>query len=95
MKDFYLKKNIYKKSDTQPDYRISGRDGDTFYEVGGAWIKKDKAGNTFLSCKLGDAWKDHTDETKTRKGWHIEEDKPVKMAKQEDEIERESEDVGF
>lgn len=86
-----------KKADNQPDYRMSAKDEDTFYDIGACWIKKDKNGNTFLSCKLGDVWKDHTDETKTRKGWHLEEDKLVKMAKTEDEVARQlsSDNVGF
>jgi uncharacterized protein (DUF736 family) len=88
IKFFNLQKNN-KKSEGQPDYRISMRNEDTFFEGGACWIKKDKNGNTFLSCKLGDAWKDHTDESKSRKGFHIEEDKPVKMAKTEDEQARE------
>ena len=77
IKFFNLQKNN-KKSDNQPDYRISFRTDDAFIEGGVCWKKVDKAGNTYLSCKLGDAWKDHTDETKTRKGFHIEEDMAVK-----------------
>ncbi len=71
-------KNTKKETDTQPDYRISFKDGDTFYEGGAGWKKQDKNGNTYISCKLSDIWKDHTDETKTRKGWHIAEDTPAK-----------------
>ncbi len=73
IKFFNLQKNN-KKSDTQPDYRISFKTADTFIEGGACWIKKDKKGNNFLSCKLADAWKDHTDESKSRKGWHFEVD---------------------
>ena len=74
-KNFTLSKNKFKKTESQPDYRISMKTNDTFVNLGGAWIKKDKLGNTFLSCKLGDSWTDHTDTSKTRKGWNICEDK--------------------
>lgn len=76
-KIFNLQKNKYKKTEGQPDYRISFKTEDSFVEGGACWIKKDKSGNTYLSCKLGDVYVDHTDMTKTRKGWHIEEDKKI------------------
>lgn len=78
IKFFNIQKNTTKKSDNQPDYRISFREGDTFFEGGACWKKKDKNGNTFLSCKLSDRYLDHTDSSKNRKGWHLEEDKAEK-----------------
>lgn len=78
IKFFNLSKNTQKKEgSTQPDYRISFKVGDTYVEGGGAWKKTDKNGATYLSCKLGDEYKDHTDETKSRRGWHLEDDKKV------------------
>lgn len=93
IKFFNLQKNN-KKSDTQPDYRISFKTEDSFVEAGACWIKKDSKGGSYLSCKLGDKWVDHTDKTKTRKGWHIEEDTP-ENASIEPETVSSSDDVGF
>ena len=45
--------------------------------------KQDKNGNTYLSCKLSDEWKDHTDATKFRRGWHLEADNGSKFAPDE------------
>lgn len=45
-------------NDKAPDYRISGRDEDDFVEVGACWKKVDKNGNSYLSCKLRDEYKD-------------------------------------
>ena len=76
IKFFNLSKNN-KKTDTQPDYRISFREGDTFIEGGACWKKQDKNGQTFLSCKLADKWVDHTDSKKSRRGWHLMPDEAV------------------
>lgn len=79
-KIFNIQKNNHKEKDSQPDYRLSFKIEDTFVEGGACWKKQDKNGNTYISCKLGDSYKDHTDESKSRKGYHIEEDaskKPV------------------
>jgi len=64
---------VDKKSDKQPDYEISMKVGEDFVKVGACWIKDGKNGK-YLSCKLSDAWVDHTDRTKTRKGYSITED---------------------
>lgn len=69
-----------KKNDSQPDYRISFQEGETFIEGGACWKKTDKNGQTFLSCKLGDPWVDHTDPKKSRRGWHVEADRAVKAS---------------
>lgn len=49
---FALFKNNYKKTETHPDYKGKGtlEDGSEFEAAG--WIRKDKNGNTFLSCKI-------------------------------------------
>lgn len=73
IKFFNLSKNN-KKTDAQPDYRISFKTQDTFVEGGACWKKTDKNGQTFLSCKLGDAWMDGGNGENNRKGYHIEED---------------------
>lgn len=66
IKFFDLHKNK-KEKDNQPDYKISFKTNDTFVEGGACWKKQDKNGNTYLSCKLGDAYKE-------RKGYNIAED---------------------
>jgi len=83
IKLFNLQKNTQKKDDKQPDYRISFKEKDTFIEGGACWKKQDKNGNTYLSCKLSDEWKDHTDATKFRRGWHLEADNGSKFAPDE------------
>lgn len=96
IKFFNLQKNT-KKADNQPDYRISFKTGDTFVEGGACWIKKDKSGNNFLSCKLGNTYKDHTDDSKSRKGWHLVEDGKDEGLEQIAGFEQaeDSQDVGF
>jgi len=74
IKFFDLHKNTKKDNEKQPDYRLSFKAGDTFVEGGACWKKQDKNGNMYLSCKLGDKYKDHTDESKSKRGWHIESD---------------------
>ena len=73
IKFFSLQKNN-KKTDTQPDYRMSvnlgDKDNSNFVDCGACWIKKDKKGNAFLSCKLADAYADHTKGT-ARKGFEL------------------------
>jgi uncharacterized protein (DUF736 family) len=71
---FFNLSKVNKIKDTQPDYRISFKTEDTFVEGGACWKKQDKNGQTFLSCKLGDEYIDHTDSKKSRKGYHIEVD---------------------
>ncbi len=75
MKNFNLQKNKYKKEgSTMPDYKISAnigeKDNANFVEAGACWIKKDKTGNTFLSCQLSDAYVDHTKNI-ARKGFEL------------------------
>jgi len=84
IKIFNLMKNTKKTADNQPDYRISFKADDTFVEGGACWKKQDKNGNTYLSCKLSDEYKDHTDSTKSRRGWHIETDNSPQNALQGD-----------
>ncbi len=71
---FFNIQKAKKEKDTQPDYKISFKTEDTFVEAGACWKKTDKAGNTFLSCKFGDAWMDGSNGAKNRKGYHIEQD---------------------
>ena len=73
MKFFNLQKNN-KKNDKQPDYRISVNIGDKdksdYVEAGACWIKQNSKGQNFLSCKLADAYADHTKNV-ARKGFEL------------------------
>jgi len=72
MKNFTLQKNN-KKSDKQPDYKISvniGEEKSEFVEAGACWIKQDKNGKPYLSCKLSDVYVDHTKNV-ARKGFNL------------------------
>lgn len=89
---FFALQKANKKGATQPDYRISFKTKDTYVEGGACWIKKDKKGNSFLSCKLGDAYKDHTDPKKSRQGYHIEIDGIAESEVEETEVDG---DMGF
>lgn len=62
MKNFAIFKNEYKKEgSTQPDYKImvTLREGEKMTDAGGCWLKDGKSGKYF-SCKLSDAFVDHT-----------------------------------
>lgn len=52
---FYLNKNKFKKTDTQPGYeaKIKQEDG-TYIKIAAAWVGKDKDGNNSISVKLAD-----------------------------------------
>lgn len=83
IKFFNLQKNN-KQRDTQPDYRISvniGEEEANYVEAGACWIKKDKKGNSFLSCKLADAYVDHTKGT-ARKGFELVVENQTEIAKE-------------
>lgn len=61
-----------------PTHSISVKVGEEFVTVGACWTKDTKNGAKFLSCKLQDAWVDSKDNTKSRKGFGITYDEPVK-----------------
>lgn len=70
IKFFDLHKATKKEKESQPDYRISFKTNDSFVQGGACWKKQDKNGNTYLSCKLADDYKES-------KGYHIAVDAPV------------------
>lgn len=70
-KEFIIFKNTKGSENPKaPTHRIMARIDDTLTEVGAGW-QKEKNGNKYLSCKLRDNYKDHTDESKSRKGFHL------------------------
>lgn len=73
MKNFTITKNKFKKNEKQPDYRISINEDNGWVEIGGAWLKEDKQGNKYFSCRLNSAYVDHTSNV-ARPGFHLERD---------------------
>jgi uncharacterized protein (DUF736 family) len=49
---FSLFKNKFKESDKHPDYKGDGMDLAGNKVSVAAWLKKDKNGNSFMSCKI-------------------------------------------
>ena len=68
---FFTIAKVNKKSEKQPDRRITGKYGEEWVDLASGWIKKDKNGNDYVSCQMSKSWVDHTDRTKTRKGFVI------------------------
>ena len=68
IKNFNIFRN--KKSDNEkaPTHRISIKVGESYADAGAAWTKISPKGDKFLSVKLADAYVDHTDKSKIRKG---------------------------
>lgn len=57
-----------KKSEKEPDFKLSLKVGDSFVELGGAWKRVSSKGTPFLSVRLSNPYKE-------RKGYHLEVDK--------------------
>ena len=100
MKFFNLQKNN-KKNDKQPDYRISvnigEKDNADYVEAGACWIKKDSKGNNYLSCKLADAYADHTKGV-ARKGFELVMEGQTEVVEKYEDSKQEgqdADDVGF
>lgn len=73
IKEFVIFKNTKEsKNPKAPTHRIMAKlNGEDLVEVGAAWAKESKNGNKFLSCRLQNVWVDHTDRTKSRRGFVI------------------------
>lgn len=71
IKEFVIFRNT-KQSDNPkaPTHRVMAKIGDTLVEIGAGW-SREKNGNKYLSCKLRDIYKDHTDDLKSRNGYNI------------------------
>lgn len=72
--------SIFKKkpSDNEkaPTHGMSTKIGEAFVEIGACWTKKSAKGDSYLSCSLQKEYKDHTDPSKSKKGFAIIEDNP-------------------
>ena len=100
MKNFTLQKNK-KTKETQPDYRMNVNIGDkensNWVECGSCWIKKDSKGNNYLSCKLNDAYADHTKGV-ARKGFDLSMEGQTEIVQKYEDSKQEeldASDVGF
>lgn len=49
---FFIFKNKDKKSEKQPDYRVTKKVGEEWLPVGACWKKYDKNGEPFFSCVM-------------------------------------------
>lgn len=82
-KNFIIQKVKEKKTDTSPDYNIKMKSGDDFVYIGAAWVKKDKNGSTYLSCKFQDESEYNGSK---RAGYHIGVDRVITEPKTEEDI---------
>jgi len=79
IKNFSIFKNKPSDNEKLPTHSISAKYGDEYVTIGACWTKDGKNGK-FLSCKLQDAYVDHTDRTKTKKGFAIADEKLITEA---------------
>lgn len=79
IKNFSIFKNKPSDNEKLPTHSISANVGTKetpeYVTIGACWTKEGKGGK-FLSCKLQDAFVDHTDRTKTKKGFAIVDESP-------------------
>src|SRR3990167_11325676 len=78
LKSFMVQKTN-KKSEKAPDRRMTAKYGEEWVEIASGWVKKDKNGNDYVSCQMSKSWVDHTDRTKTRKGFVIVAEEDLKV----------------
>ena len=76
IKNFSIFRAKESKSDKSPTHNISAKIGEEYVNIGACWTKEGKAGK-YLSCKLQDAYVDHTDRTKSRIGVSITDDRNI------------------
>jgi hypothetical protein len=76
IKNFSIFKNKPSDNEKAPSHSISAKIGEKYVNIGVCWTKEAKNGK-FLSCKLQDVYVDHTDRSKTRKGFAIADEKEI------------------
>lgn len=98
IKNFSIFKNKEVANEKQPTHSISANVGTQekpeYVNIGACWTKEGKGGK-FLSCKLQDVYVDHTDRTKTRKGFAIVDEKLIPQEQDEDNELPPDDDIGF
>ena len=78
--NFQIFKVENKKTDKEPDYRLTAKVDDTYTEIGAGWIKQSPKGTKYISVKMAGAFKD-------RKGWEITQvGTPITEKQVEDEL---------
>ena len=93
MKNFSIFKKDNKGDEKRPTHSISAKIGEDYVEVGACWTKDGKNGK-FLSCKLQDAYVDHTKNI-ARKGFALIQEGQTDVVKEYNEMtEDKSEDKG-
>jgi hypothetical protein len=70
IKNFSIFKQDTKGNEKLPTHTISAKVGEDYVNVGACWTKDSTKGK-FLSCTLQNEYVDHTDSSKTRKGYKI------------------------
>jgi len=94
LKFFSIFKNKPSDNDKLPTHTISAnvgtKENPEYVNIGACWTKEGDKGK-YLSCKLQDAWVDHTDRTKTRKGFAISDEKLIQ--KEDEDTEQPPDDV--
>lgn len=58
IKTFVIQANKYKETDSQPDVRAVGKDGEEFVEIGAGWKKQDKNNKPYISVQLSKEYGD-------------------------------------
>jgi len=79
IKNFSIFKNKPNDNEKFPTHSISAKIGEEYVNIGACWTKEGKGGK-FLSCKLQDVYVDHTDRTKSKKGFAIADEKLITKA---------------
>lgn len=76
IKNFSIFKNKPSDNEKLPTHSISAKIGEEYVTIGACWTKESTNGK-YLSCKLQDTYVDHTDRTKTKKGFAIADEKQI------------------
>lgn len=88
IKNFSIFRNKPSENEKLPTHSISTNVGTKekpeYVNIGACWTKE-STGGKFLSCKLQDVYVDHTDRTKTKKGFVIVDEKLVKEVDEDTE----------
>lgn len=81
IKNFSIFKRKASDNEKAPSHDISAKIGEEYVTIGACWTKESKGGK-YLSCKLQDAYVDHTDRTKTKKGFAIADERTIAVKEQ-------------
>ena len=94
MKTFSIFKKDNKGDEKRPTHSISAKIGEDYVEVGVCWTKDGKNGK-YLSCKLQDAYADHTKNI-AKKGFMLVQEGQTEIVESYDEMtEEKGEDSPF